>query len=237
MQKKPTTSFLSRVIDTLVPASCAICGNRLSVAEEFICAKCNLRLPRTYFELSPYDNPMARLLMGRFQFEKCASLFHYYSHSDSANTILALKYFQRTDYGHELGAFLAKQFDSAGFFDGITALMPMPLASNRERKRGYNQSREIVRGISSVTGLPMIDRVVERRKFKSSQTSMTRSMRNDNVEKGFALVDGSKLHGQHILLVDDVMTTGATLSACARAIEKADGVKISIATIGFAGHS
>lgn len=229
-------SFLSRIIDTLAPASCAICGNRLSVGEEFICARCNLRLPRTYYELSPYDNPMSNMLLGRFPLEKCASLFLYYPHSESANVVLALKYFQHTDYGHELGSFLASQFCAAGFFDDITAVMPVPLASNRERKRGYNQSREIVRGICSVTGLPMIDKVVKRQKFEASQTLMSRSMRNDNVENSFTLVDASKLKGQHILLVDDVMTTGATITACAKAIQKAGDVKISIATAAFAGH-
>lgn len=232
----PKISFLSRIIDTLAPASCAICGGRLSVGEEFICGKCNFRFPRTYFELSPYDNPMCDLLLGRFPFEKCAALFHYYPHSGSANILMALKYFQRTDYGYELGTFLASQFRVAGFFDDITTVMPMPLAPNRERARGYNQSREIVRGICDVTGLPMTDRVVKRKKFEVSQTQMSRSQRNENVENSFYLADESKLNGHHILLVDDVMTTGATITACAKALRNANNIKLSIATAAFAGH-
>lgn len=229
-------NIISRIINTLAPAQCVICGGRLTAGEDMVCATCNFHFPRTDFELSPYDNIMAKMFWGRFHIEKCAALFYYHSHSKTSDIILDLKYNKHPEYGFELGRLMANQFVKSGFFDGISGVMPMPLASNRELKRGYNQSREVVKGICSVTGLPMIDKAIKREKFKDSQTHKTRSQRVDNVANAFTLVKPELLSSKHVLLVDDVATTGATISACAKEMEKAGNVKISVATVAFAGH-
>lgn len=229
-------TLLSRIINTIAPSRCIICGGRLSAGERFICASCNLHFPRTGFELTPYDNEMARMFWGRFPIEKAASLFFYHSHTASADIILSLKYYDRPDFGYELGRLIGAQFSKAGFFDDIDAIMPMPLASNRERKRGYNQSHEISRGICEITRLPLITDAISRSKFVETQTRKTRDERNANVEKAFKLVKPEKLENRHILLVDDVATTGATATACAKEILKACNAKVSIVTAGFVMH-
>ena len=230
-------SFLSRILNTLVPPRCAICGRRLTVGEKVICGRCNLRLPRTYYEKNPYDNPMCKLFWGRFHVEKCPALFFYYPHTKSTNVIKQMKYYNHPEYGFQLGVLIATQFMTVGFFDGITAVMPLPLARNRERKRGYNQSREIARGICSIVGLPMIDKAVSRSKYLDTQTHKSRQERAENVEHAFSLVNPDAFRGQHVLIIDDVATTGATITACAREIEKAGDVKISVVTAGLAGQS
>lgn len=229
-------SFLSRIINTIAPSQCAVCGRRLTVGETFICSRCNLRIPRTHYELSPFDNPMSRMFWGRFHIEKCSALFFYSPHSEASKIILDLKYHHHPDYGYELGKLMAKEILPSGFFDGVTAIMPLPLAHNRERQRGYNQSREIVRGLASATHLPVIDKAIHRSKFIDTQTHKTLAERNDNVEGVFSLIKPEKLSGHHILLVDDVATTGATITACAREMEKAGNVKISVLTAGLAGQ-
>lgn len=229
-------SFLSRIINTIAPARCIICGGRLSAGERFFCASCNLHFPRTGYEMQPYDNEMARMFWGRFPIEKCAALFTYHPNTVSADIILSLKYYDRPDYGQELGRLIASQFSKAGFFDDIDAVMPIPLAPNRERSRGYNQSYEIAHGICETTRIPLINDAVSRSKFIETQTRKTRSERNANVEHAFTLVKPEKLTGKHVLIVDDVATTGATVTACAKEIFKAGNVKVSVATAAFARH-
>ena len=127
----------------------------------------------------------------------------------------------------------AAEFAAHGFFDGVDAIVPVPLARKRMRERGYNQAFEIARGISAVTRMPIIDKAVIRESFKRSQTKMNRWQRNENVEGVFSLVDGSALTGKHILIIDDVVTTGATVVSCARELMKAGDVRFSVMSLGF----
>ena len=122
----------------------------------------------------------------------------------------------------------------SGLFDDIDALVPVPLARKRERERGYNQSMMLARGVSEVTGLPINNKVVRRTKFMGSQTRRGRWERNENVEDVFEVKDSHGLSGKHLLLIDDVVTTGATIIACAKEMQKASNVKISVLALGFA---
>lgn len=232
----PKISFLSRFLNALSPPRCAVCGRRMTVGEHLVCARCNLRLPRTHYELTPYDNHMARMFWGRFAIEKCTSLFYYSPQSASSRLIIHMKYYHHPEYGYRLGQMMAHELLPSGFFDGVTAIMPIPLARNRERKRGFNQSREIARGLCDVTRLPLIDNAVTRAKFIDSQTHKSHLERSGNVEGVFTLCRPDLVGGHHILLVDDIVTTGATVTSCAREIIKAGNVKISVLTAGFAGR-
>ena len=231
-----TISLLARLIDTLAPRSCTMCGGRLTVTEEVMCACCNHRLPRTYYSKSGYDNKLVRLFWGRIPIEKGAAFFFYKAHSDTSRLIYSLKYDKHPEIGEALGRIVAAEFAQDRFFDEITAVVPVPLARQRERERGYNQSEEIARGISSETGLPVLEKVLERISFHGSQTQKGRWERNENVEKAFRLIDSSALNNQHLLLVDDVITSGATLVAAAKELLKATNVKISVFSLGFANN-
>ena len=213
---------------------CVVCGSRLAVTEETLCSKCYLHLPRTDFRNNLYENVMAKLFWGRIAIEKADALFFYEPHAETAHILYELKYKNHPEIGVVMGRMMAKELMRSGLFEGIDAIVPVPLAKKRERERGYNQSLELAKGVSEVTGLPIADKVVVRTKFVGSQTQRGRWERNENVENVFELVDGDSINGKHLLLIDDVVTTGATIIACAQELQKASNVRISVLALGFA---
>jgi ComF family protein len=211
-----------------------VCGQRLTVSEEIICSKCNFHLPRTGFQQDPYENEMAKLFWHQIPIERATALFYYEAHSETANILYELKYKSHPEIGEVMGRLVAKELQPSGFFDGIDGIVPIPLAKKRQRQRGYNQSLEIARGISEITNLPIYNKVVRRNVFEGSQTNKGRWERNENVEKVFEMTDETAIHGKHLLIIDDVVTTGATVIACAKELCKAGNVKISVLSLGFA---
>ena len=226
-------SFWSRLLDLISPRSCGICGQRLSITENSVCTPCYLHLPRTTYQWTPLDNPMAQLFWGLAPVHRAAALFFFQPHSEAANLIYLLKYNDRPDIGEDLGRMMAEEMRMAGFFDGMDAIIPVPLTRHRQRQRGYNQSEMVARGISTITGLPVMPKVLRRKAFQTSQTSLMRHQRLENVEDIFELHDGCGLEGKHILLVDDICTTGATLASCANTLKVLSGLEISVLTLGF----
>lgn len=227
-------SFWHRVLDLISPRLCVVCGQRLTVSEEIICSKCNFHLPRTGFQQDPYENEMAKLFWHQIPIERATALFYYEAHSETANILYELKYKSHPEIGEVMGRLVAKELQPSGFFDGIDGIVPIPLAKKRQRQRGYNQSLEIARGISEITCLPIQNKVVKRNAFEGSQTNKGRWERNENVEGVFELRDATAIQGKHLLIVDDVVTTGATILACAQELCKAGNVKVSVLAIGFA---
>jgi ComF family protein len=227
-------SFWHRLLNLISPDACVVCGARLGIEEEVLCTSCNLHLPRTFFAAQGTDNPMARRFWGRIPIERAAALFYYQAHAETANIIYELKYNNHPEIGETLGRMTARELQLNGFFDDIDAIVPVPLAKKRERQRGYNQSLMIARGVSQVTGLPIFNKVVRRNTFEGSQTQKGRWERNENVEHVFELTDGDSIRGRHLLLIDDVVTTGATVTACGRQLVQADGVRLSVLSLGFA---
>ena len=153
-------SFWRRLLDLISPRLCVVCGHRLSVTEEAICSKCNFHLPRTGFHLNAYENEMARLFWAQVPIERATAFFYYEPHAQTANIIYELKYKNRPDIGIIIGRMLAKEVQTAGFFDGIDGIIAVPLAKKRQQQRGYNQSEEIAQGVSEITGLPILKKVV-----------------------------------------------------------------------------
>jgi len=228
-------SFWSRLFDFIAPRACVICGSRLAISEDVICTSCNLHIPRTDYHFDAYDNPMARLFWGRIPVERATALFFYLAHSGTSNILYQLKYHHHPEIGEKMGRMLASEIKSSGFFDDIDAIVPIPLAKKRLRQRGYNQSMELAKGINQLTGIPIHSEAVVRKSFVTSQTRLHRWERNDNVENVFSVTDVTvSLTGQHILLIDDVVTTGATITACAKEMLKAGGMKFSILSLGLA---
>lgn len=179
---------------------------------------------------------MAKLFWGQIPIERATAFFYYEAHAETANILYELKYKDHPEIGEIFGRMFAREIKSAGFFDGIDGIIPIPLAKKRQRQRGYNQSQEIAQGISEMIGLPIYNKVVSRKVFQGSQTSKGRWERNENVEKVFELLDAETIRGRHLLLIDDVVTTGATIIACAKELLKAGNVKISVLSLGFAKY-
>ena len=227
-------SFWHRLLDLISPRLCVVCGHRLTVTEEVICARCNFHLPRTGFQHNAYENDMAKLFWGQIPIERATAFFYYEAHAETANILYELKYKDHPEIGEIFGRMFAAEIKSAGFFDGIDGIVPVPLAKKRQRQRGYNQSEEIAQGVSEITGLPIYNKVVKRISFKGSQTNKGRWDRQENVERVFDLIDAEAVSNKHLLLIDDVVTTGATCIACAKVLCQSANVRISILSLGFA---
>lgn len=229
-------SFWHRLLDLISPRTCVVCGKRLAATETTICTKCNFHLPRTGASNNAYENEMAKLFWAQIPIERAAALFYYESHSNTANIIYQLKYKNHPEIGPLMGRMVATEVQKDHFFDSIDAIVPVPLTKKRLRQRGYNQSEEIAKGVSEITSLPIYTNVVKRTVFKGSQTRRRRWERIENVELAFELIDGESIAGKHLLVIDDVVTTGATIIACAKELAKAGNVKISVLSLGLTKH-
>lgn len=229
-----TYSLLASLMDVIAPRPCFCCGNRLSLSEQMICADCNFHLPRTEFGDDFTGNALVQRFVGQLDVQRAFALTHYDPHSRSADLIYRLKYGHVPQLGEEMGRLMASELAATAFFDGITAIVPVPLTPKRQRQRGYNQSMMLARGIAAATRLPILKKAVRRVLFTESQTNKTYRERLKNVENAFALADADALRGQHVLVVDDVVTTGATMSACGKQILLAGDVKVSVLSWGMA---
>jgi len=162
--------------------------------------------------------------------ERGASLFFYNRSSSQRHIVLQLKYNQNREAGIAMGRYAAKTFGT-DFFHGIDGIVAVPLTKERKWQRGYNQSELIARGVSEETGIPVIDDAVERLRFDGSQTHRWTAERRLNVKGAFRLTNPQRVSGKHILLIDDVVTTGSTLRECGQQLALAGNVKISVMSL------
>ena len=226
-------NWITRILDFISPRLCVVCGHRLAPTERSLCGVCLFHLPRTDFHQKPLDNPMAQLFWGLAPIEKAAALFYYHPHSETAQLVYRLKYNNRPDIGEDMGRMMANELQATDFFSDIDVLLPVPLASKRLRQRGYNQSEQLAIGISDITHLPIVSKVLRRKHFQQSQTTLNRWQRQENVTDTFQLKEEHLLQGKHVLLIDDICTTGATLIACANVLKDIEDIRISVLTLGF----
>jgi ComF family protein len=220
-------------ISLLFPRVCYACGTHLLRNESLICTGCYVSIPRTDYHLQP-ENPVAQLFWGRCFIEKAAAFSYYSRGSRIRNLIHKLKYSGIRELGHELGRIYALSLKSSGFTDDMDLIIPVPLHPAKKRVRGFNQSDYIASGISDVTGLPVDTDSLVRIVLSSTQTNRSRYDRWTNVEGIFRVADAESVRGKHILLVDDVITTGSTVESCVNELLKVEGVKVSVVAIGCA---
>lgn len=224
----------SDVFDFLFPRYCPVCGERLVKTESRICLNCLCNLPKTNAYLMK-ENPIEKLFWTFIPIERATSFFFYES-IESHLSIYQTKYFCNPEVGEEMAEIMANEASEADFFKGIDFITPIPLHWKRKMKRGYNQSDYIARGISKATGLPVVNGIVKRIMNNSTQTRKGIDDRKTNVEGIFKLVKPELAHGKHILLVDDVITTGSTIISCGKELAKAGDVKLSVMSLGYAGR-
>lgn len=226
-------AWLLSFVRLFFPRRCVVCGGSLGEGEEGICMKCNIEMPRTNYHLRR-DNPVEYLFWGKMPLERATAYFSYHKGSDFRHILHLLKYEDRKDLGEIMGRFMAAELSAAGFFEGVDVIVPVPLHVRKLRKRGYNQSECIARGISAVTGIPIDVASVVRVKHTETQTRKSSYERWENVDGIFCLNAADAFAGKHILIVDDVLTTGATTTACADAFEGVEGLRVSVLTLAVA---
>ena len=218
-------SWLNSIVNLFYPRVCAACGETLLKEEETVCLKCRYLLPRTGYERNP-DNPMAQTFYGRVPFHAVTACFFFSKQGKVQHLIHELKYKGNKDAGVFLGQQIGESIKDAPLFQGIDYLIPVPLHPKREKKRGYNQSLMIARGIHEVTDIPIGDKYLIRAVNTATQTRKSAEERYQNVKDIFEVRFADELKGKHVLLVDDVLTTGATLESCAHQLESIPGITI-----------
>ncbi len=227
------SNLLSDLLGLLFPELCCGCNNPLYRGERDICTSCLYHLPYTDQHLHA-DNKTARKLWGRIPFHSAMALLHFRKAGTVQELMHHLKYKNRKAVGIKLGAMLGEQLRKASLYQDVSLIIPVPLHRKKERSRGYNQSMCIAEGVAMVMEIPILEHCLVRKVDTSSQTRKSRYKRYENMKDVFELKNPELVLGKNILLIDDVITTGATIEACAIVLQQAAIGKLSIAAIAFA---
>ncbi|MDR1171081.1 MAG: ComF family protein [Bacteroidales bacterium] len=214
------------------PNVCACCSTGLTRGEEYICSHCMYELPVTNFH-KDRDNPIAQVFWGRAPIEYATAGYFFRKGNRIQKLVHQVKYKGQKEMGAVLGREMGKSLRGSSFSE-VDLIAPVPLHPQKFRKRGYNQSEWIAKGLAEALDKPVNTQALVRRFFTATQTRKKRFARWENVDSGFGLINPGTFAGQHILLIDDVITTGATLEACIHAVLSAPGSKVSVAALALA---
>lgn len=231
--KNTVKIWLGPLFHLFFPRCCVVCGAPLAEGEEAICTHCNINMPRTNYH-KVKDNFVERMFWGKIPLERATSYFFYRKGSDFRKILHQFKYGGRKELGAIMGRFMAAELATTDFFEGIDVIIPVPLHPRKRRARGYNQSEWIARGVSQVVGLPVDVSSVIREKHTDTQTRKSTYERWENVDGIFRLRHPENFVGKHVLIIDDVLTTGSTTTACADVFHEVEGVRISVLTLAVA---
>jgi ComF family protein len=222
-------------ISLIFPRICVSCGKSLYKSENSICTYCAYHLPKTNFH-TDNENPVAKIFWGRINIHSASAYYNFGKGGKVQHLIHQLKYRGQKDIGVTLGKLYGYDLRKCSNFRSVETIIPVPLHPRKEKKRGYNQSEYFAKGLSETMNVPTDFGTLYRSYASETQTKKSRFSRWKNVETIFQLKDFASLKGKHILLVDDVITTGATLEACAQTLMNIPEVKISVATIAYANN-
>lgn len=221
------------VLSLLYPNLCVCCDDSLMAGEELICTTCLHKIPKTNLHLVP-DNAVEKRFWGRADVEAATAYFYYTKGSPFQKLLHKLKYHGNQEIGIVLGRLAGVQLSESPRFRDIDLIVPVPLHKNKLKKRGFNQSLCIAQGLAEKLGVEIDSQTLIRIIENPTQTKKSTYERWENTAGIFDLVDGSRFQGKHILLVDDVLTTGSTLIACIEAIKAKSDAKVSVFTLAMA---
>ncbi|MCK9179574.1 MAG: ComF family protein [Bacteroides sp.] len=225
--------WISSLLSLFFPRYCTVCKSVLLQQEDVLCLDCAVSLPRTQFHLQP-DNAMEQLFWGKVEIRRATSFFYYRKGSRYKQLLYQLKYKGRKEIGESIAATMTSEIiNTSHFFDSIDVIIPVPLHPDKLKLRGYNQSEWIAKGVSRIASLPINTKSLIRNKYTETQTQKSVWDRQENIKDVFQLVSSSELCGKHVLLIDDVVTTGATLTACATVLSAVPKVSISFLTLAM----
>lgn len=222
--------MIKDLISLIYPQACVICPGDLADGEQFICSECRYHLPKTGFHHLA-DNPVAKHFWGRVPVEAATAYFYFNKGLKVQELVHHVKYRGKKDLGIFLGNMFGAELKASPFAEKINIVIPVPLHEKKLKRRGFNQSYVIARGIAEALGAHCAPATVKRAIATDTQTRKSRIKRWENVEDKFEVTDAEAIKDKHILLVDDVVTTGSTLEACAQAILKVPGTHVSIAAL------
>lgn len=224
--------YCRNFISLFYPNICLGCSNELQQGEEIVCTNCFNKLPVTHFFTTP-NNPVEKTFYGRIHIENAGACFYFTKHSIIQELILQLKYKGNKEAGIFLGQQLGRQLSTSELYRTVDAIVPLPLNVKKEKIRGYNQAEILAQGVIDLWEKPLLKDIVIRRLHTETQTRKGRIDRWNSMQDAFTITKPELIENKHVLLVDDVITTGATLEACATAILQCKGTKVSIAAVGW----
>lgn len=220
------------LIALFYPHLCAGCQTPLTKNEKVLCLDCKTSLPRTDYHRFK-ENPVQKLFWGRVMVESATSLLYFNKGGKVQHMLHQLKYKGNTEVGTLLGKELGSSIKNSELFKGVDAVMAVPLHPKKEKIRGYNQAQLIADGVAETLQIKSGNQL-KRKEFTSTQTKKSRYDRWQNVETVFNLTNPESLKDKHVLLIDDVVTTGATMEACIAELLRVPGIKVSVATLACA---
>ena len=230
---KRISILANQIINLLFPSVCNACGGYLYQNEKEICSKCLFDLPFTDYHLHA-ENSVAKQLWGRLPFDNAMAMLYFKKEGKVQNLLHNLKYNGKTEVGVVLGELLGLQLAKNPNYAEADLIVPVPLHPSKQRKRGYNQCLNIAQGLQKILKIPILENNLIRLQKTESQTKKSRYLRFENMHNVFAVVNKNLFTNKHILLIDDVITTGGTMEACGNTLIKAGINKLSIAGVAFA---
>ena len=222
------------VLHLFFPHVCTGCGNDILDKESVLCMRCIDAMPETNFELHP-DNPVEKMYRGRLRLTSGTAQFYFTKESLMQHLMHQFKYKSNRDLGLQLGRIMGDQIIKSDRIN-VDALIPLPLFPAKEKRRGYNQATLLCKGMAEAMNIPVIDNAIIRPQHTETQTKKGRIERWKNMEGKFVLNNPDAIKNKHLLLVDDIVTTGATLEACGNQLLKGENVKLSLATLCIASR-
>ena len=223
-------NFFQNLFSFFYPRSCPACHHALQQHEQVICSHCLIHLPETDYHLFE-DNPLQNTFAGRVKIEQVVSLLFYRKGNHTQQILHNLKYKGNKELGYYLGKYYGEKLSSHPIISTVDYIVPIPLHPDKLKKRGYNQSECFAQGLGEKMGKECATDVLIRVSNAGTQTKKSRINRWENVKDAFEIADEEKLQNAHVLLCDDVLTTGATIEAAAAKLLNEKGVKVSVATL------
>jgi ComF family protein len=223
------------LLQLIYPNTCICCYQHLVATEKYVCTACLLELPLTNFHNLPGNN-LEKVFWGRSVIEKAIALLYYKKGGKTAKLLHALKYHNNPEIALFLGKYYGAFLKEFIIKNGIDAVVAIPLHKNKMRLRGYNQSEMLCNGIAETLGIDNLSTQIIRTKFTETQTKKSRLERSENVNKVFEVTNTVFFENKHILLIDDVITTGATIESCANELTQITNCKVSIGALAFVHH-
>lgn len=237
---------MSAAADILLPRVCIVCGRKLLLQERHICLYCLSDMPLTYFWNISRNDMADRLnevlehedMSGNERYAYASALFYYHSEAGYRRIPYRIKYHGDIKAGIFFGKMLGRKLSESELYSDVNAVVPVPLHWTRRWKRGYNQAEVIASAVAGEMDVPMLTDLLKRRKRTRTQTKMNMEEKSRNVNDAFVAGKAPSKHLRHVIIVDDVFTTGNTSGACCRALRKVlpPPTKISVATLGYVGH-
>ena len=221
-------------VHLLFPHVCSGCGGDILNKESMLCMRCIDTMPETNFEIHA-DNPVEKKFWGRLPFQQATAQYYFTRESLMQHLMHQFKYKKNKELGFQLGKLMGESLKNSGRFI-VEALIPLPLFPAKEKRRGYNQAAVLCEGIAESLQVPVLKDVIIRPQHTDTQTKKGRIERWQNMEGKFVLTNPGAIANKRILLVDDVVTTGATLEACGLELLDGENVKLSIAALCYAAR-